>query len=70
MHASRFLIGALALFLMVGGFGCKVAPGKVPVVSPITKFEPPDRDDVFPDENASEEGADEGGDFSDSDDGN
>ncbi|HUQ04233.1 MAG TPA: hypothetical protein VM261_17155 [Kofleriaceae bacterium] len=70
MHASRFLLGALALSLLIAGSGCKVAPGKVPVASPITTFEAPDREDVFPDEDAAEGDAAAGGDFSDSDDGN
>jgi hypothetical protein len=69
--ASRFLVGALALSLLVAGFGCKVAPGKVPVASPITRFEAPEREDVFPDEGEAEgDAADAGGDFADSDDGN
>jgi hypothetical protein len=65
MHASRLFLGAIALSLLVAGFGCKVAPGKVPVVSPMTSFEAPDREDVFPDEGEADEGEAEASDAGD-----
>lgn len=48
----RFVLGAMVL---AGVVGCgKQKPGTVPVASPIQKFEPPDADDVFPEEEEPE----------------
>lgn len=56
MHASRFLLGALALSFMVAGLGCKTGKGGTPpVASPIYTFTAPEREDVFPDESETEE---------------
>lgn len=62
MHASRFLLGALALTFLVAGFGCKTGKsGAPPVSNPIVTFTPPDREDVFPDETETEEAEGDGG---------
>lgn len=59
MYASRFVLGVLALSLLVAGFGCKTGKsGKVPVASPISSFVMPEREDVFPDEDSEGEGED------------
>jgi len=56
MYASRFVIGAVALSLLVAGFGCTTGKsGKIPVASPMVVFAPPEREDVFPDEDTSTE---------------
>ena len=53
MHATRFVLGTLALALALGSFGCKTGrSGKVPVASPMTQFVAPERDDIFPDGDA------------------
>jgi hypothetical protein len=56
MHASRFVLAVLASALLVGAVGCKTTKaGKLPVAAPgaTQVFVPPDRDDVFPDEDTS-----------------
>jgi len=63
MYASRFVLGVLALSLLVAGFGCKTGKsGKVPTASPMVSFTAPDREDVFPDEDAEAEGGGESAD--------
>jgi hypothetical protein len=55
MYASRFVLGALALSLLVAGFGCKTGKGgKVPTASPMTSFAPPDADEILPEDDTDE----------------
>lgn len=70
MYASRFVLGGpflLALSLLVAGFGCKTGKaGKVPVASPMSTFEKPEREDIFPEDEEVTEGGDlEGADGAD-----
>jgi hypothetical protein len=64
MYASRFVLAVLASCLLVGAVGCKTTKaGNLPVAAPgaTQVFVPPDRDEVFPDEDTSgDEGGEEG----------
>jgi hypothetical protein len=68
MYVSRFVLAVLASALLVGAVGCKTTKaGKLPVAAPgaTQVFAPPDREDVFPDEDTSDDdgtGEGEGGD--------
>lgn len=63
MYASRFVLGVLALSLLVAGVGCKTGKsGKIPTASPLSTFSQPDREDIFPDEEAEAEGEGDGAD--------
>jgi hypothetical protein len=62
MYASRFVLAVLASALLVGAVGCKTTKaGKVPVAAPgaTQVFVPPDREDVFPEDDSSDEGGGE-----------
>lgn len=71
MYASRFVLAALALSVLLGAAACKTGKsGKIPVAAPgaTQVFVPPERDEVFPDEDTSGEGDGEGADAVDSSD--